>query len=511
MTYLDTPTSAIEGYTPPHPPTPEQQAIIDAAVSTSDNLLISALAGAAKTSTLVMVANQSDMTSIPTLCLAFNKKIAEEMRTRLPSNCISLTLNALGHKVWSQSIGRRCRVSTKKNYDILREVLDKAPKNQRDELYASLSELIRILGHGKSQGWVPDSCTKPNTRLLSDDEFFSSLDEALDPAAERIIIEAMNKSIALSYVGNIDFDDQIFMSTCFPARFPSYPLTMIDESQDLSALNHAMLEQIVRTDRLIAVGDPCQAVYAFRGAYGDSMERLRHKFSMRELTLSTSFRCPSAVVAEAQWRAPNMTAPDWAKEGTVRTLADWSVNDLPQDAVILCRNNAPIYKMAITLLSEDRYPQVVGNDIGKTLIKAMQKLGSGDMPQAEAFSALDDYRIKRLSRARDHAKGGVEDFCACLRIFIGRAETLGGAILYAEHLMSTTGPIKMMTGHKSKGLEFPNVFILDRGLLRINEEDSAKNQDRNLLYVMQTRAQENLTYVTSERFVPSEPDTEKGD
>jgi len=69
--------------------------------------------------------------------------------------------------------------------------------------------------------------------------------------------------------------------------------------------------------------------------------------------------------------------------------------------------------------------------------------------------------------------------------------------------MTATGPIKMMTGHKSKGLEFPAVFILDRHLLRILDdgEGSSKNQDRNLLYVMQTRAQKVLTYITTERFV----------
>lgn len=500
-------------FKPEHPPTPEQQAIIDAAISTEDNLLISALAGAAKTSTLVMVANHPIMQAIPTLCLAFNKKIAEEMKNRLPSNCVSMTLNSLGHKVWGQAIGRRLRVDTKKNYNILKELVDDQRQDVKNELYESFSDMLRIIAHGKSSGWVPDACQRTSTKSLYEDDkdFFLSLDEEIPHIQEQIITKAALVSIEQSFQGKIDFDDQLFMSTCFPSRFPEYPLTMIDEAQDLSGLNHAMLDQIVNGNRLFAVGDPCQAIYGFRGAYGDSMDRLQHKFHMRTLTLSTSFRCPQAVVAEAQWRAPHMNAPKWAKPGEVKTLVEWSIDDLDQDAVIICRNNAPIFAMAIKLLMEGRYPQIVGNDIGKTLLKALDKLGPKNMSQAEALDALEIYRIKRLSKVREHARDSVEDFCFCLEIFIRRGETLGGAKNYAEHIMTSTGPIKMMTGHKSKGLEFYHVFILDRELLHIVEDDrqSSKNQDRNLLYVMQTRSQEKLVYVKSQDFIMAEPEMDK--
>src|SRR5690606_36910826 len=97
-------------------PTEEQAACIEAARSTTDNLIISALAGAAKTSTLVMI---SEAVRTPTLCLAFNKRIAAEMKQRLPSHCEAMTLNSLGHRVWGRSIGRRLVVNTRKNYEIL--------------------------------------------------------------------------------------------------------------------------------------------------------------------------------------------------------------------------------------------------------------------------------------------------------------------------------------------------------------------------------------------------------
>jgi F-box protein 18 (helicase) len=88
-------------------PTPEQAAIIEAARDTKENLLINALAGAAKTSTLVMIAQALPVG--PILSLAFNKRIAEEMKKRLPGHVDCRTLNAIGHRVWAAAVGKTPR------------------------------------------------------------------------------------------------------------------------------------------------------------------------------------------------------------------------------------------------------------------------------------------------------------------------------------------------------------------------------------------------------------------
>ena len=51
-----------------HKPTPEQQAIIDAATNSTDNLIVMALAGAAKTSTLVMIAEAGVIPASAQVC-----------------------------------------------------------------------------------------------------------------------------------------------------------------------------------------------------------------------------------------------------------------------------------------------------------------------------------------------------------------------------------------------------------------------------------------------------------
>jgi len=70
-------------------PTPEQEEIVAAAVETTHNLAVIARAGAAKTTTLILMAEALSKTDI--LSLAFNKKIAEEMAEKLPPNCEAKT------------------------------------------------------------------------------------------------------------------------------------------------------------------------------------------------------------------------------------------------------------------------------------------------------------------------------------------------------------------------------------------------------------------------------------
>lgn len=475
-------------------PTDEQLAAVEEAKSRSNNFQLRALAGAAKTSTLVLMAEALPSTSI--LCLAFNKKIAVEMAERLPTNCESMTLNSLGHRAWGQFLGQRLRLEKSKNYQLIKAEVEKLSGAEAEEASENFANYVRWLGVAKTLGWIPDKTHSAATHICSNDEFFSSLDEDPGALGERILLRAHKAGLDLALDGVIDFDDQVMMPALWPVSFPNYPLVMVDEAQDLSPLNHMTLRKLARK-RLIAVGDPCQAIYGFRGADGDSMDNLQQMFDMNILPLTISFRCPKAVVREAHWRAPEMRSPEWAVEGEVKHLGPWSMDDIPSDAVVLCRNNAPIFAMAIQFFAHGRAVEIVGNDVGKLVIKALQSLSKRkDNPtQAEVFDRIEMWEANKLQKSRDKRK--VRDLAACLRVFARNGETLSQIIAQAEHIMRSTGNIKMMTGHKSKGLEFPNVFILDRDLCRINKEDS---QDRNILYVMQTRAQVNLTYIESEQF-----------
>src|SRR5215813_3890308 len=129
--------------------TAEQVAIINAGRDTKSNLLINALAGAAKTSTLEFLCKYLPIQ--PTLCVAFNKRIAEEMAKRLPGHVTCKTMNALGHHVWGTAIGRRLNFDAKKSYCILKALVDGS--GEKDEAYKDFAETLRTVTWAKRAGY----------------------------------------------------------------------------------------------------------------------------------------------------------------------------------------------------------------------------------------------------------------------------------------------------------------------------------------------------------------------
>jgi superfamily I DNA/RNA helicase len=243
------------GTTDAHTPTPEQQAIIDAAKGTTDNICVNALAGAAKTTTLEMLCQA--ITGIPILSLAFNKRIADEMAKRLPSHVEVRTLNALGHRVWASAIGRKLVLDANKSHKLLRMAIDELPRNRREEAYEDIADTLKWLRLAKRDGWIPKKWRGLGTALATD-SWLTLQDEDMTDLQFELFETVMNQSINNAYAGEIDFDDQLYMPVCFGGQWPKFPLVLCDEVQDLSPINHVMLEKLFYK-RMIVVGDPWQS------------------------------------------------------------------------------------------------------------------------------------------------------------------------------------------------------------------------------------------------------------
>lgn len=117
----------------------------------------------------------------------------------------------------------------------------------------------------------------------------------------------------------------------------------------------------------------------------------------------------------------------------------------------------------------------------------MRKLGPETLTKAQTLGAIEDWRASRLDRGSTSAN----DLADCMKVFAEHGDGLSQAISYAEHVLGQKGSIRLMTGHKAKGLEFPNVYFLDPWLCREEE------QDLNLKYVIETRSMDRLTYINS--------------
>jgi len=465
--------------------TEEQEAIIDYAIAHQGarlRLLINALAGAAKTSTLQFLAKYMSLEA--TLSVAFNKRIADEMGKRLPGHVSCRTMNSVGHGVWSAATGRKLIVDTKKNYELIKGQVEALPRHKKDAAYEVFGDMTKALSKAKMAGYVPKGL--PGRSLCTEQEFFDRLEEEPEDFFVSIVNAALRTGIQQAYAGLIDYDDQIYMSTLFGGAFPQHPRVMLDEAQDMSMLNHAMIEKLVTRD-FVGVGDPNQSIYAFRGAVTSSMRRLRERFEMHEMTLSVSFRCPKAVIRKAQGRVPHMKWPEWAEEGVVETLEKWNAHTIPEGAAIICRNNGPLVSCAYRLLKEGRGCHMVGSDLGPNLIRTLEKIGDLALSQEIVLQRIADWEQEKLRKARD--AGSIADRAECLRVFAGFGPTLGAAVAYAKHIFNAKGPIQLLSGHKAKGLEWDTVYHLDPDRIPSPwaKGGEALEQELNVRYVIETR------------------------
>jgi superfamily I DNA/RNA helicase len=253
---------------------------------------------------------------------------------------------------------------------------------------------------------------------------------------------------------------------------------------------------------LFAVGDRAQAIYGFRGATDSSMDDLKEQFKMQELPLSITYRCCEAVVREAQRLVPHIEARPGAPEGRVNRLevypenASYTSNDL-----IVCRNNAPIFTLALDFLRGNRQCRVMSNFL-ETIEGFLNQFDanlSKDLRikldawyQKEKKEAIDNNRYGKLAAIEDK----YEVVCA----FTEKYSTVGEIISAIRSLATSQFGPRIATVHKAKGLEAPRVFILRPDLLPSPKAmtPQAIKAEKNLEYVAITRAKDELNYLPRE-------------
>lgn len=513
------------------PPTDEQLAVIAATKVPASNLMITAFAGVGKTTTLVMLAKE--IRNVPVLALAFNKKIQLELEKKFPSNFKVQTMNGLGHGAWAKAIGKRLILDTDKLGKIYKSVVkDMQLQDSLDK--DKFGEILSIVRAARGSGLIPARWEQESghTGLVPDtregwEQVLDTLYLEWDDQSVALAKEILSRSIRLAYEGEIDFDDQIYMSALFGGVFPRFPVVLVDEAQDLSPLNHIQLRKVA-VGRLIVCGDPRQAIYAFRGADSYSMENLRSlRDSWVDLPLSLTFRCPRDVVVRQQHHAHGYRAAEQNLQGRVLDYRQggepsdehpngvgraWSMSEIqaldPGHIAILCRNNAPLFSCALRLLKSGYGVNLLGNDIAKGLITLVRKLfPSLELPVEEAIVVIKEWMDNETSKARANGKDAkvaiIRDRGECLLAVCehGEIRTAGGIISRLNSMFDKTSlRITLATGHKAKGQEWPVVVHLDpfrvpsRFAIRAAEAgyNVPMEQDLNLKYVIETRTKDVL-------------------
>ena len=241
------------------PWTTQQKAFFARLQTTDDSLILTAVAGSGKTTTLVEGAKYL-RGSI--LAIAFNVKTKKILEERIGNLAVCKTLNGLGHGALIKFFGQRFEIDRDKTRKITQELLK---RDENKHMWLAWTSITQLASRAKAHGLVPKGSPglfKP----LTEDTYESWEDLAVhydlpfDREIYALAREVLITSISWSFSKYIcDFDDQIFLACCWGAPFDKFDNVLVDEAQDLSEIQHALVEKALRKGgRLIAVGDPNQ-------------------------------------------------------------------------------------------------------------------------------------------------------------------------------------------------------------------------------------------------------------
>lgn len=477
---------------------PQQNDIFEWFKTGQGNLVVRARAGTGKTTTIVEAINYAPEQKI--LLAAFNKRIATELKEKIKSPVAEAkTLHSVG-----------CGFMFR-NWDGAQLDEDRGERLARRSLPAGAPDPVvnlvkRLAAIGKN------ACPHPDIETMTELAYQFDLDpdEYLEDQGwntGRIVDSAISSMTrALEKDGTFDFDDMIYVPIRNGWVRPKYNMVVIDEAQDMNASQLILAMKVCKPGgRIVVVGDDRQAVYGFRGADSNSIDRLKGELVAHEKSLNITYRCPKSVVKLAQSIVPDYTAAESAPEGVVSTATlEQMIERAGPGDFVLSRKNAPLTKVCLRFIRMGRRAMIEGREIGSGLINVIKKVGGNNIPSfIERLGKWETKQVARLHKAKkSSAEKKIEfinDQVETLRAVAEGAKSISDITEKIRDMFQETAGGKMdyivcSSVHRSKGLERDHVWGLVETLFPGGRRDVIEEQ--NIAYVMFTRTKKEFTSVT---------------
>lgn len=496
-------------------PSPYQQAIIDWTRDGKGSAICKARAGSGKTKTIELCLPEIPESKYVSV-MAFNKRIAEELNTRLANlrletgrpftNFRAQTFHSTGVGAVARKIGLPVKQLMIDDRKCLR-LAEKQLTQDDFEMYGSFA--AKLVGYAKGEG-VGVLCADSDDewyRIMRHHDLSLESEEANEQDAVAIAGYLLEWSNNVSKGGSIDYDDMLYLPLLWNLRFFQLDWVMVDEAQDTNPVRRALVKKMLRPGgRSMWVGDDKQAIYGFTGASNDALDIIKREFATQELPLTICYRCSKSVIELAQSIVPDIEWHDAAPQGSVQHLdADKAWPLLTDQDAILCRNVAPLIQQAYAFIAAGRGCVVLGRDIGQGLVNLVKKMRARDIDQLEEklIAYKDREHAKFMARGEEQKAERVADTVECIVIIIANLTETERAIpkmiARIESLFSddTGSKLTLSTIHKFKGSERPTIAILRPDLMpsKYARQEWQAEQEENLRYVAYTRAQQHLIIV----------------
>lgn len=469
---------------------PTKQTIFDG------NLVVRARAGTGKTTTIIEAINYAPEDRI--LLAAFNKNIATELSTKLKNpKAEAKTLHSLGFG-FVRNNWEGVALDNDRGERLARRICGNSAPDAVINLVKRLAAIGKNAYPFPEPGDLEDAAY---TYDLDPDDWLQDEGWTTDKIAQ-MAEQVMN--LACAKDGTIDFDDMVFVPVRNKWVKAKYDLVVIDEAQDMNASQLILAMKACKPNgRVVVVGDDRQAIYGFRGADSNSIDRLKGELVASELGLTITYRCPKNVVAIASRLVPDYMAAPTAPDGVVSDVGYEKMVELAQVGdFILSRKNAPLASVALRLLRNNKRAMVKGKDIGKGLLSIIKKVRAKAIP--DFLDKLTKWEKKQLDRLRQVQKKSaeakmqnVQDQAETLRVLAQEAKSIKELETRVDTLFQDTPGgekdyIVCSSVHKSKGLERDRVFVLRETLYPGGRENI---EEQNIHYVAVTRSKAELFMV----------------
>jgi hypothetical protein len=499
-------------------PNSEQRDIVRAS-RTSRTMVVDALAGTGKTSTLELVGGANPYTQF--LYVAFNRAVKDEAEARFPGNVRCKTSHGMVFMQYGKRYGHRLnapRVPSRRAASIL------GLRDVRAEFCVSCNEATQDgytwaaaeVDAGRGSDWhlstdaeqpkshqghavmaeTLEPVTVANLVMRTVDRFCHSADRKMTtwhvPFAKGVdprLMPAIRQAVLphaqdawtdmLQANGQLRFSHDVYLKMAQLDGWRCKEGTvLLDEAQDTNPCLSSMFKNMTGK-RLFLVGDPNQAIYEWRGAK-DAMEEFETE---TRLSLTGSYRFGPAIAEEANLWLGML--------GTDLRLRGWKKRDshvverIEDPDAILTRSNAGAIVETMEQLERGKKVAIVGGgkDI-EALARAAQDLQAGrksDHPELVVFESWTD--VQRYCKEEPEDAGTLVPLVRAI-------DSHGPQAIMAmtrQLVDESNADVTVSTAHKAKGRQWGKVRI-GGDFPPPKEGEPQEKEELRLAYVAVTRA-----------------------
>lgn len=323
-------------------------------------------------------------------------------------------------------------------------------------------------------------------------------------------------------IQSIDNTDMIWLPNVLnlETKFYRYDFIFIDEAQDTTIAHQSMVDKCFRrATRFIAVGDPKQQINVWCGATQEAIKNYLNRPNTKHLTLPISYRCPKLIVEKAKYYSKYIEAKEGAIQGVIRE--DVSLYDAKGGDIILCRVISKLVEAYLKLLKGNKKAYLKGNDaVKETFLGLINSVNAtridvgcvtSDGLITQLYKTYFDLKYKYIDEMNiDENDVMYRPDLVNLYDNIEALKILSDGIFTVDELTEKVkvifngdekDAIMLSTIHKAKGLEADNIFILCPSLMsnKMAKKDWEIEAEANLNYVAITRAKISLNYIKEEK------------